>query len=166
MIASNYQTNLKSTSNPINWDQRLDWNISNLDLATFRVDYQHAINNYVAPLGPILDGIGSNQGRSQSYLSENLMFSETHTFSPTVINVFTFGFNYGNDANLQYNYNTDISTSLGLGGVPFNAGPQNGGLPATADGFTGFGAVSSAMSRALLPRVRVAALRLRGRPYA
>jgi hypothetical protein len=138
--SSNYTANLTSRSDPINWDQRLDWNISSLDLATFRVDYQHAINNYVAPLGPILDGIGSNQGRSQSYLSENLMFSETHTFSPTVINVFTFGFNYGNDANLQYNYNTNISASLGLGGVPFNAGPQNGGLPATADGFTGFGA--------------------------
>jgi hypothetical protein len=138
--SNNYQVNLTSRSDPINWDQRLDWNISNLDLATFRVDYQHAINTYVAPLGPILDGIGSNQGHSQSYLSENLMLSETHTFSPTVINVFTFGFNYGNDANLQYNYNTNISASLGLGGVPFNAGPQNGGLPATADGFTGFGA--------------------------
>jgi Carboxypeptidase regulatory-like domain len=136
----NYQVNLKNTSDPINWDQRLDWNISSHDLATFRVSYQHAINTFPAPLGPILDGIGSNQGHNQSYLSENFMLSETHTFSPTVINELRFGYNYGNDSNLQYNYNTDISASLGLGGVPFNAGPQNGGLPATADGFTGFGA--------------------------
>ncbi len=141
VISNNYQTSLKSTSNPINWDQRLDWNISARDLATFRVDYQHAINTFPAPLGPILDGTTSNQGHSQSYLSENFMLSETHTFSSSLINEFRFGFNWGNDANLQYNYNTDISASLGLGGVPFNAGPLNGGLPSTAiGGLTTFGA--------------------------
>ena len=139
--SSNYQTSLKSTSNPINWDQRLDWNISARDLASFRIDYQHAINTYPSPLGPVLDGTTSNQGHTQSYLSENFMFSETHTFSPSLINEFRFGFNWGNDANLQYNYNNDISSSLGLGGVPFNAGPQNGGLPSTAiSGLTTFGA--------------------------
>ena len=127
--SGNYQVNLKSTSDPINWDQRLDWNMSSRDLATFRVDYQHIINTFPAPLGPVLDGTTSYQGHSQSYLSANFMLSETHTFSPTLINELRFGFNWGNDANLQYNYANDISGTLGLGGVPFNAGPQNGGLP-------------------------------------
>jgi hypothetical protein len=139
--SSNYQVNLKSTSDPINWDQRLDWNASSRDLATFRVDYQHIINTFPAPLGPILDGTTSYQGHNQSYLSENFMLSETHTFSQSLINEFRFGFNWGNDANLQYNYGSDISASLGLGGVPFNAGPQNGGLPSTSiSGLTAFGA--------------------------
>jgi len=138
---SNYQVNLQSTSNPINWDQKLDWNISSRDLATFRVDYQHVINTFPAPLGPVLDGTGSFQGHNQSYLSENFMLSETHTFSSTLINEFRFGYNWGNDSNLQYNYGADISASLGLGGVPFNAGPQNGGLPSTIiTGLTTFGA--------------------------
>ena len=139
--SNNYQVNLQSTSNPINWDQRLDWNVSSRDLATFRVDYQHIINTFPAPLGPILDGTTSYQGHNQSYLAENFMVSETHTFSPSLINEFRFGFNWGNDSNLQYNYDNDISSSLGLGGVPFDAGPQNGGLPATSiSGLTGFGA--------------------------
>ncbi len=60
------------------------------------------------------------------------MLSETHTFSPTLINEFRFGFNWGIDANLQYNSNNNISAALGLNGVPFNAGPQNGGLPAVS----------------------------------
>jgi Carboxypeptidase regulatory-like domain len=139
--SNNYQVNLQSVSNPINWDQRLDWNVSSRDLATFRVDYQHIINTFPAPLGPILDGTTSYQGHNQSYLSENFMVSETHTFTPSLINEFRFGFNWGNDSNLQYNYDNDISSSLGLGGVPFDAGPQNGGLPSTSiSGLTAFGA--------------------------
>ena len=102
---SNYQVDLNEDSDPINWDGKLDWNISSKDLATFRVDYQHIMNIFVAPLGPILDGIGSNQGHTQSYLSSNYMFGETHTFSPTLINEFRFAFNWGNDQNLQYNDN-------------------------------------------------------------
>jgi hypothetical protein len=136
---SNYTVNLKNTSDPINWDGKLDWNINTRDLATFRVDYQHVINTFPAPLGPILDGTGSYQGHNQSYLSENFMFSETHTFSPTLINEFRYGFNYGNDSNLQYNYNADVSGSLGLGGVPTSLANQEGGLPSVADGFTTFG---------------------------
>jgi hypothetical protein len=139
--SSNYQTNLTSTSDPINIDQRLDWNVSSRDLATVRYDYQHIINTFPAPLGPILDGTGSYQGHNQSYKAENFMFSETHTFSPTLINEARFGYNYGNDQNLQYNYNSNISATYGLGGVPYNTGPQNGGLPSTAvSGITTFGA--------------------------
>jgi hypothetical protein len=115
---------LNEDSDPINWDGKLDWNISSRDLATFRVDYQHIMNTFVAPLGPILDGTGSNQGHTQSYLSSNYMLGETHTFSSTLINEFRFAFNWGNDQNLQYNDNVNISANYGLNGVPFNAGPK------------------------------------------
>lgn len=137
---SNYQVDLNENSDPINWDGKLDWVISSKDLATFRVDYQHIMNTFVAPLGPILDGTGSNQGHTQSYLSSNYMFGETHTFSPTLINEFRFAFNWGNDQNLQYNDNVNISATYGLNGVPFNAGPQNGGLPAISTSWQAFGA--------------------------
>ena len=90
-------TSLKSTSNPINWDQRLDWNISARDLATFRVDYQHVINTFPAPFGPDYRRNRKLPGHNQSYLSENFMLSETHTFSHSLINEFRFGFNWGND---------------------------------------------------------------------
>ena len=126
---SNYQVDLNEDSDPINWDGKLDWNISSKDLATFRVDYQHIMNTFATPFGNPLDGTGSNQGHTQSYLSSNYMLGETHTFSPTLINEFRFAFNWGNDQNLQYNAASNISATYGLNGVPFNAGPQNGGLP-------------------------------------
>jgi hypothetical protein len=53
--SSNYQVDLNEDSDPINWDGKLDWNISSKDLATFRVDYQHIINHFVVPLGNPLD---------------------------------------------------------------------------------------------------------------
>jgi len=137
--SNNYQTILKTESDPINWDGRLDWNVSDRDLATFRVDYQHIINTNPAPLGPILDGTGSYAGHNQTWLSENYMLSETHTFSSTLINEFRFGFNYGTYANLQYNYGTNIAATLGLNGVPVNTALQEGGLPSVNPGFTTFG---------------------------
>jgi Carboxypeptidase regulatory-like domain len=138
--SNNYQVDLLEWSDPIQWDGKLDWSITSKDLATFRVDYQHIINTFTAPLGPILDGTQSYQGHNQSYLSDNFMITETHTFSPTLINVITFGFNWGNYSNLQYNYGDNISATYGLNGVPFNAGPQNGGLPAVSASWTSFGA--------------------------
>ena len=87
-------------------------------------------------MGPILDGTQGYGGHNQTYLSENYMISETHTFSPTLINVFTFAFNYGTYANLQYNYGTNIAATLGLNGVPVNTALQEGGLPNVAPGFT------------------------------
>jgi hypothetical protein len=138
--SNNYQVDLNEDSDPINWDGKLDWNISSRDLATFRVDYQHIINHFVTPLGNPLDGTGSNQGTFQSYVSANYMVSETHTFSPTLINEFRFVFNWGNDENLQFNATDNISATYGLNGVPFNAGPQNGGLPAISTSWQAFGA--------------------------
>jgi Carboxypeptidase regulatory-like domain/TonB-dependent Receptor Plug Domain len=126
---SNYQAILKTASDTINWDGKLDWNLSSRDLATFRVDLQHTVNTNPAPLGPILDGTQGYGGHTQTWLSENYMISETHTFSSTLINEFRFGFNYGTYANLQYNYNRNIAASLGLNGVPFNGALQLGGLP-------------------------------------
>jgi hypothetical protein len=138
--SNNYQVDLNETSDPINWDGKLDWNISSKDLATFRVDYQHIINHFVVPLGNPLDGVGSNQGTFQTYISANYMLSETHTFSPTLINEFRFVFNWGSDQNLQFNAGNNISATYGLNGVPFNAGPLNGGLPAVSTSWQAFGA--------------------------
>ena len=142
-ISQNYQVNLNSTSDPINWDGRLDWNLSDHDLASFRVDYQHIINTNTPPLGLILDGTTSYAGLHQTYLSENYMISETHTFSSTLINEFRFGFNYGTYANLQPNDATNIAATIGLGGVPVNPSLQLGGLPAVGISnnptLTGFG---------------------------
>jgi hypothetical protein len=123
---NNLIENVSQNNDTYQWDQRLDWNISQKDQAYVRYSYLHQIILNALPLGPILDGSGYG-GQRDSNLAENFMLSETHIFSPTLTNEFRFGYNWGVFSFLQPNANEDIAPTLGLGGVPF--GPLNGGLP-------------------------------------
>jgi outer membrane receptor protein involved in Fe transport len=130
---NNLVENLNDTNNTWQWDQRVDWNITEKDQTYARYSYQHQQGYNPPPLGPILDGgsdAGGFQGTSDSNLSESFMASETHIFGPSLTNEFRFGYNWAHFSFLQANYNKDISAQYGLGGVPFGAGsPNNGGLP-------------------------------------
>jgi hypothetical protein len=123
---SNYVTNVPQHNNTFQWDQRLDWNISQKDQVYGRYSYNHQIQVNGLPLGLPLDGSGYG-GERDFNLAENGMLSETHVFSPTLTNEFRFGYNWDHSAFLQPNANNDIAPTLGLGGVPF--GPLEGGLP-------------------------------------
>lgn len=73
-------------------------------------------------------------------LGENLAYSETHIFNPSLIDELRFGFNYGNFSYLQPNNASNLSPTLGLGGVPFSASLDTGGLPSfTVSGLSNFG---------------------------
>jgi hypothetical protein len=127
---NNLIENLPDTSNTYQWDQRMDYNISEKDQTYVRYSYQHVQLTNTPPLGPILDGTGSYIGVNQNFLSENGMGSETHIFSPNLVNEFRFSYNWGKFSNLQENSQVNLSAQLGLGGIPFGAGfPDNGGLP-------------------------------------
>ncbi len=128
-IYNNFIINAPSHPNTIQWDQRLDWNISPKDQAYFRYSYEHVITLNTPPLGPILDGTPYG-GTNDTNLAENGMLSETHFFSPTFSNEFRFGYNWGRFAFLQPNANVDLAPTLGLGGIPFS--PNEGGLPLVA----------------------------------
>jgi len=138
---NNLLENLPDTSNTIQWDQRIDYNISEKDQVYARYSYQHVQLTNTAPLGPILDGTTTYAGVNQNFLSENGMGSETHIFNPNLVNEFRFSYNWGEFSNLQENSQTNLSAQLGLGGIPFGAGyPDNGGLPAvTVSGITAWG---------------------------
>lgn len=128
---NNLIEDLPTTNNTVQWDQRLDWDIRANDRAYARYSYSHMYNDLTPPLGPILDGTGNFAGSTESYMAESFMLSETHTFTPTLLNEFRIGYNWGNYQNLQGNFNTNEAASLGLGGMPFS-GPgyfKNGGLP-------------------------------------
>jgi len=125
---NNYNINLGVSDNTVQWDQRLDWNISQKDQVYARYSYQHEIKTNGLPLGTILDGSGFG-GQSDTTLAENFMLSETHSFGPTLTNEFRFGYNWIHSQYFQPNANnTSLAASLGLGGVP-NLGPGLGGLP-------------------------------------
>ena len=116
---SNYNLVRHVMDNTVQWDGRLDWNITGKDQAFVRVSYSNERGNNPSPLGPILDGGFYADTGSFVNKGENYAFSETHSFTPTLVNEFRLGFNAGHFEYLQENANTDVSPSLGLGGVPF-----------------------------------------------
>ncbi len=122
----NLVENVAQANDTWQWDQRLDWNISSKDQAYSTFSYLHNITRNQFPLGPILDGAGYGGGDNRN-VADNFMLSETHIFTPTLTNEFRFGYNWDSVSFQQENPNTDVSTQLGLGGVPF--GPGIGGLP-------------------------------------
>ncbi len=125
---SNLVENVSKADNTIQWDQRLDWNISAKDQTYARYSYLHDIILNALPLGPILDGSGYG-GERDFIFSQNFMLSETHIFTPTLTNEFRFGYNWNHSAYKQANAdNPTIASSLGLGGVPA-LGPGQYGLP-------------------------------------
>jgi hypothetical protein len=56
LTTNNYKLNNATSNNTIQWDQRIDWNVSKSDQAYARYSYNHVINFTAPPLGPVLDG--------------------------------------------------------------------------------------------------------------
>jgi hypothetical protein len=128
-LYNNYLVNVGNSDNTIQWDQRLDWNISSKDQSYARYSYLHQIKTNGLPLGPVLDGSGYG-GQYDTNLAMNFMGSETHIFAPTLTNELRFGYNWGVFNFQQPNaYNPAANTSLGLGPQPSNLKPGQFGLP-------------------------------------
>jgi len=128
-LYNNYLVNVGNADNIIQWDQRLDWNISAKDQSYVRYSYLHEIKTNGLPLGPILDGSGYG-GQYDTNLAMNFMGSETHIFNPTLTNEFRFGYNWGVFNFQQPNaFNPTLNTSLGLGPQPSDLKPGQYGLP-------------------------------------
>jgi len=123
---SNYVVNTPTHNNTIQWDQRLDWNITAKDQAYARYSYVHQITLNGLPLGDPLDG-SPYGGQRDINLAQNFVMSETHIVSPSLTNEFRFSFNAGRFSFLQPNANVNLAPTLGLGGIPFT--PNEGGLP-------------------------------------
>jgi hypothetical protein len=125
---NNYNTNIGQSDNTIQWDQRVDWNVSQKDQVYARYSYAHEIKTNGLPLGPVLDGSGFG-GQNDTNLAENFMLSETHSFTTTLTNEFRFGYNWIHSQYHQPNANSSsLAASLGLGNVPY-PGLGLGGLP-------------------------------------
>jgi hypothetical protein len=134
LLYNNYSPNLPVHDDTWQWDQRVDWNISAKDQTFVRYSYTHDQVTYTPPLGPVIDGgndVGSFHGATNFNLAQNFMGSETHLFSPNLVNEFRFGYNWGDYQFLQSNANVPASTLIpGMNGVPFMGYAQpNGGLP-------------------------------------
>lgn len=115
------------TDNTFQFDNRVDWNIGSNDQVFVRFSLSNERVYKASPLGPILDGGAFNDSGHGAFVSENIALSESHIFNARLTNEFRLGYNYGHFTLTQPNANTDVSSQLGLGGIPFF--PNNGGLP-------------------------------------
>lgn len=124
--------------NTVQWDARLDWNITQKDTAYSRFSYWNEVGYRSPPLGSILDGGSFGDDGDEKIFGGNFMLSETHLFTPTLTNEFR-GYNYMHTGFLQPNANNpNLAASIGMGGIP--GGPYNGGLPQMqVSGISNFG---------------------------
>ncbi len=124
---SNYLFQGKVTDDTTQYDIRSDWNIRAADQMFARYSYTQEPQHYQSPLGPILDGGPFDADGSVTTEGRNFTLSETHVFSPRWVNEARFGYNWIHASFLQQNGDSNISSTYGLGGIPY--GPGNGGLP-------------------------------------
>ena len=108
------------------FDIRVDHNFSDKDSIFARVSYSDNPAFYPGPFPGVADG-GSFSDGNQTATAINSVLSETHSFSPTLVNEARAGFNRIATTRLQPNGNTlGIPEQFGIEGVPQVA--SNGGL--------------------------------------
>lgn len=134
---NNFTVNLNQINNTAQWDGRVDWNVNAHDQAFARLSLSNNPTNTPDPFGPVLDGGGYGTDGGSRLKSENLELSETHIFTPSLSNELRFSFEYGAYIFGMATLGHDVSTPLGLGGVPTAAA---GGLPwFNVNGYSLFG---------------------------
>jgi hypothetical protein len=135
---NNFTNNNPFTQNTWQWGSRIDWNPTSKDQAFARFTYSNEVADYSPTLGLPLDGGSAPNDGSLQVLNESMSLSETHIFTPSLVNEFRYGFNYLKYLSLQVDSNVNASAALGLGGIPYSAG--QGGLPhTTVTGLSLFG---------------------------
>ena len=123
---SNFLAEPKKTYSRNNADVRIDQKISDRDNLFGTFSYEDQPSFTPSPFQNQLDGGAFSDG-SENDSFRAIALSETHVFSPNLINEFRLGYNRINTHRYQLNSNTNVSAQLGFPGVPF--GPDIGGLP-------------------------------------
>jgi Carboxypeptidase regulatory-like domain len=126
-LFSNFASNPVFRLNANQFDARGDQKISDKDQMFVRVSYSDAPEFIPGPFSGIADG-GSFSAGDQTAKSWNIALSETHAFSPALVNEARIGVNRIATTRVQP-FNNDLSNipgQFGIQGVP--QVPSNGGL--------------------------------------
>src|SRR5208337_4298079 len=125
-LFNNYAADPISSNNTDQFDVRVDHTFSEKDNIFGRFSYVDNPSFIPGPFGGIADG-GSFSDGTQTSKSLNAVASETHVFSPSLVNEVRAGFSRLSATRLQPNANTmGIPAQYGILGVPQI--PTNGGL--------------------------------------
>jgi Carboxypeptidase regulatory-like domain len=125
----NYENQPVRKLNEATWDVRLDHNFSSKDSAFARFSYDQA-TNFVpggSPTWSEANAFGSNQHIENH--GRNAVITETHVFSPNLVNQATVGYNRIFNHILSYGTGTCEAAKLGIPGAD---------LASSCDLFTGY----------------------------
>lgn len=139
-VANNYLTNPIEPNNSDQGDVRIDHKISDRDSIFGRFSMA---NQSLTPPSPIPPPLGGAAFSSGDWINKtrSVALSETHIFSPRVVNEFRAGYTRLQTQRLQFNSGDNLSSQIGLPGIPFTNG--NGGLPRfDLDGLDSFGSAT------------------------
>lgn len=114
----NFVTTKSTNRDDDQWGIRADYQVSSSDSIFAR------FTNYESTL--YRPGVGVLAGSVFPYGGKNLVVQHTHLFSPRLLNVFKFGYNYANVFNSWENTPTSIANEIGL---KIAQVPEEYGLP-------------------------------------
>ena len=125
-LFNNYAADPVINNQADQFDVRGDQNFSEKDSLFVRASYVDNPEHIPGPFPGLADGGSFAQG-IQTAVSNNDAVSETHTFSPTLVNEARLGFNRIHTTRVQpFANEIGASAQFGIQGVP--AGPSNGAL--------------------------------------
>ena len=127
-LGYNYLLNPSLVDNRNQGDVRVDQIFSAKDSAFYRFSISQEPSIIPSPLPGLADGGGFFTG-IQQVNGYSIAISETHIFSPTRVNELRLGYNRLHTYRFQFNYNQNVSGTVGFPGVPYAPGTDNGGLP-------------------------------------
>jgi hypothetical protein len=139
-VTNNYLTNPVLADRVDQFDVRIDHKFSEKDSIFGRFSW---LNNPLSPPAAIPPPLSAADFGSGDWTNNtrSAVISETHIFSPRVVNEARLGYSRLRTERLQFNSNDNLSQQIGLPGIPFVSG--NGGLPEfDIDGFQNFGSAT------------------------
>ena len=136
-VSNNYLTNPSEPNNTDQFDVRVDHRFSASDSIFGRFSYSNNTDTPPGPIPPPLDSASFSSGNFENR-PRNVVLSETHIFSPRIVNELRLGYSRNRSERLQFNADVNLSEQIGLPGIPFST--NNGGLPSfSVNGINSFG---------------------------
>lgn len=125
-VSNNFLSNPGDPNDTDQFDIRIDHKISDKDSIFGRFSLS---DQNLTPGGPIPPPLDSASFSTGNFLNNarSLAISETHIFTPNIVNELRLGYNRNRSERLQFNSSKNLSAQYGIPGIPY-AG-DNGGLP-------------------------------------
>ncbi len=132
-----YRTTLPSENNNNQFSTKIDRTIN--DQNSFFVRYSQESGDSIDPF-PSARNFYPGFGRTGNSNSKSFAFSDTHIFTPRLVNEFRLGYLYQHNETLGENSDVDYVSLFGIPGLPTSSSPNLQGYPAIRiDGFSEFG---------------------------